>query len=69
MPISFNFMHAGSGDAILITADGFNMLIDGGNNRMKQYRNTVNEIKKIKEKNQLLDWVVLTLMMTTLMVL
>jgi len=60
MPISFNFMHAGSGDAILITADEFNMLIDGGNNRMKQYRNTVNEIKKIKEKNQLLDWVVLT---------
>jgi len=60
MPISFNFLPAGSGDAILISADGFNILVDGGNNRMRQRCKLSNELKQIKDKNQFLDWVVLT---------
>ncbi|SEH05580.1 ComEC/Rec2 family competence protein [Candidatus Venteria ishoeyi] len=60
MPISFNFLPAGSGDAILIAADNFNILIDGGNNRMKQHNTLVKKLKEIKSKDEQLDWIVLT---------
>jgi beta-lactamase superfamily II metal-dependent hydrolase len=56
MSITFNFLQAGSGDAILVSADHKNILIDGG----QVYKLIKQPLKKIKEKNQHLDLVVLT---------
>jgi len=56
MSITFNFLPAGSGDAILVSADHKNILIDGG----LAYKFIKQPLKKIKEKNQHLDLVVLT---------
>jgi metal-dependent hydrolase (beta-lactamase superfamily II) len=59
MSITFNFLPAGSGDAILVSADHKNILIDGGDNRT-YYRVIEDKLQKIKEKQQYLDLVVLT---------
>lgn len=56
MSITFSFLKAGSGDAILISFDGKNILIDGG----EVYHGFIDEIEKIKENNQLIDLMVLT---------
>jgi len=59
MSITFNFLPANSGDAILVSADHKNILIDGGHSRT-YYRVIKQQLKKIKEEKQYLDLVVLT---------
>lgn len=57
--IKINCMEASNGDAILISADGKNILIDGG--YKSTYENSiVEELKTIAEKGEYLDLVILT---------
>jgi len=56
MSITFNFLQAGGGDAILVSTDHKNILIDGGT----AYKFIKQPLKNLKEKNQHLDLVVLT---------
>lgn len=56
MSITFHFLPAGNGDAILISADDKNILIDGG----KNYKFIKRPLQQLKEKHQYLDLVVLT---------
>jgi beta-lactamase superfamily II metal-dependent hydrolase len=68
MSIKFKFLPAGKGDAILISVNGKNMLIDGGepsgNLNLKKdsvlYGYLFKEIDKIKESKQRLNLVILT---------
>lgn len=59
MSITFNFLPAGGGDAILVSADHKNILIDGGYSKT-YYRVIKNKLKEIKDKQQYIDLVVLT---------
>lgn len=56
MSITFKFLEAGQGDAILISVDGKNILVDGGDS----YENLCYPLEQLKENKQLLDLVVLT---------
>ena len=55
MSITFKFLEAGVGDAILISSEGKNILIDGG----EKYQKISSSIDKI-DKQELLDLVILT---------
>ena len=59
MSITFNFLPAGSGDAILISTNHKNILIDGGHSKT-YYRTIKNQLEEIKEKKQQIDLAVLT---------
>ena len=56
MAIEFKFLEAGSGDAILISVDGKNILVDGG----EKHQFISSQLEALRESEQLLDLVVLT---------
>ncbi|OUD12218.1 ComEC/Rec2 family competence protein [Thioflexithrix psekupsensis] len=56
MSITFNFLPAGYGDAILISFDGKNIFVDGGTKKNYLHKS----IQKIKSNKQLIDLMVLT---------
>lgn len=56
MAITFKFLKAGKGDAILISVEGRNILVDGSDN----YENLYRPLSSLKENKQSLDLVILT---------
>lgn len=56
MSITFKFPEYGKGDAIFVSFDGKNILIDGG----MRYRNISNHLDEIIKRKEYLDLVVLT---------